>query len=305
MSKKYTILIIPEGTHRVKRFSLHALVFPIIFSIVAAAFGMAGYMYLEYRALAASMPNYNAVRQQAQHQSFQLGELSVQLEDFREQLTQVRSFNQKLRDLSRLDIKLAGALEPAAPGLGGPEGNRSGAGIKIVSSARERQIMAMSRELEQLKTESENELRMQQELVKFLQERRSILQATPNMWPSRGLMTSHFGSRNSPWTGRTSQHQGVDIAAPTGTPVKAPADGVVTFADYDGAYGKTIVISHGYGITTRYAHLSAIGVDVGQQVKRNTLIGNVGSTGRSTGPHLHYEVHISGIPTNPRNYLVD
>lgn len=305
MSKKYTILIIPEGTHRVKRFSLHALVFPVLFAIVVSAFGFAGYMYHEYRALAATMPNYHAIRQQAQHQSFQLGELSLQLEDYQEQLEQVRTFNEKLRELSQLDVKLASALEVQAPGLGGPEGNRSGAGIKIVSTSRERQIMAMSRELDQLRTESENELRMQQELVKFLQERRSILQATPSIWPTRGLVTSGFGTRNSPWSGKVSHHRGLDIAAPIGTKVVAPADGVVTFADYDGAYGRCIVITHGYGMTTRYAHLSAFNVQAGQQVKRGELIGKVGNSGRSTGPHLHYEVIISGVPTNPRKYLVD
>lgn len=306
LPKKYTILVIPEGTHRVKRFSLHALVFPFIFLLLASALGLVGYMYVEYRTMAAAMPNYQAVRQQAQHQSFQLGELSVQLEDFKEQLDQVRSFNDKLRELSRLDTKLAGAMqEVEAPGLGGPEGNRSGAGIKIVSSAHERQIMAMSRELDQLRTESENELRMQQELVKFLQQRRSILQATPSIWPTRGLVTSGYGQRNSPWSGKMAHHRGLDIAAPIGTPVKAPADGVVTFSDYDGAYGRTIVITHGYGMTTRYAHLSASSVTVGQQVKRGELIGKVGNTGRSTGPHLHYEVHLSGVPTNPRNYLGD
>ena len=303
MSKKYTILIIPEGTHRVKRFSLHALVLPLILFMVAGAFGLAGYFYMENRSLAASMPNYQIVRQQTQHQSFQLGELSVQLEDYKEQLAQLKAFSDKLRDLSKLDDKLAKAVEAPAPGLGGAEGNRSGSGIRLVSTSRERQIMSMSRELEQLRVESENELLMQRELVKFLQERSSILLATPSIWPTRGLVTSSYGTRVSPFSGKVSNHRGMDIAAPSGTAVRAPADGVVTFSEYDGAYGKTIVITHGYGLVTRYAHLSGFKVQAGQQVKRGDLIGYVGSTGRSTGPHLHYEVHVAGVPTNPRKYL--
>lgn len=280
---------------------MHALVMPLLLLMIAGVFGLAGYFYVENRSLASNMPNYQVVRQQTQHQSFQLGELSLQLEDYKEQLDQIKSFNDKLRELSKLDDKLAKAVD--APGLGGPEGNRSGSGIKLVSTARERQIMAMSRELEQLRVESENELVMQRELVKFLQERRSILQATPSLWPTRGLVTSNFGTRTSPWSGKVSGHRGMDIAAPTGTPVRAPADGVVTFSDYDGAYGKTIVITHGYGMSTRYAHLSGFKVQAGNHVKRGDIIGYVGNTGRSTGPHLHYEVYVSGVPTNPRKYL--
>ena len=304
MSKKYTILIIPEGTHRVKRFTLHALVLPVLFFFVVSAFALAGYFYVENRALASALPNYQTMKQQAQHQSFQIGELAIQLEDFREQMDSLKDFNAKLRELGAQDAKLARVMTPGL-GLGGAEVDRNGTGVKLVSTTRERQLMAMSRDLDLLRAESENEMLLQQELVKFLQERRSVLQATPSIWPAKGFVTSNYGSRRSPWSGKFTHHSGLDIAAPTGTKVVAPADGVVTFVNYDGAYGKSIVISHGYGLTTRYAHLSGYNVQAGQQIKRGDIIGYVGSTGRSTGPHLHYEVHLSGVPTNPRNYLVD
>lgn len=306
LPKKYTVLIIPDGTHRVKRFTMHALMLPALFALLLATIGFLSYLYIENKALANALPGYYTLKQQTQHQSFQISELALQLEDFKEQMQEVKSFSSQLRELSSQDPRLAKVLQPpAAIGLGGPEGNQQSMGAKLVNTSQERQLMAISRELDILRAESENEMLLQQALVSFLQERRSVLQATPSIWPVKGFVTSSFGPRISPWSGKAAHHAGLDISAPTGAKVKAPADGVVTFVNYDGAYGKSIMISHGYGFTTRYAHLSGYNVTLGQQIKRGDIIGYVGSTGRSTGAHLHYEVRISGVPTNPRNYLVD
>ncbi|MFH1830095.1 MAG: M23 family metallopeptidase [Pseudomonadota bacterium] len=124
----------------------------------------------------------------------------------------------------------------------------------------------------------------------------------PSKWPARGWITSVFGSKRG-WGGRSRIHEGIDIAAPRGTPVVAPGDGIVTYTGYQGGYGKTIMIDHGYGISTRYAHCSMLYVDEGQRVKRGSLIASIGNTGRSTGPHLHYEVHVDGVPIDPMLYL--
>jgi murein DD-endopeptidase MepM/ murein hydrolase activator NlpD len=306
LPKKYTILIIPDGTHRVKRFTMYGLMLPALFALLVSTIGLLGYFYIENKSLANSLPGYHTLRQQAQHQNFQIGELALQLEDFKEQMQEVRAFNSQVRELSSQDPRLAKVLQtPAAIGLGGLEGGRQGTGGKLVNTVQERHIMSISRELDVLRAESENEMMLQQALVNFLQERRSVLQATPAGWPVKGFVTSGFGPRLSPWSNKHAHHAGLDISAPTGTKVIAPADGVVTFVNYDGAYGKSIMLSHGYGFTTRYAHLSGYNVSLGQEVRRGDVIGYVGSTGRSTGPHLHYEVRISGVPTNPRNYLLD
>jgi murein DD-endopeptidase MepM/ murein hydrolase activator NlpD len=126
----------------------------------------------------------------------------------------------------------------------------------------------------------------------------------PSIWPVTGTLRSGVGMRNNPFGGSSVEyHKGQDIAAPTGTPVNVTADGVVVIAGWVRGYGNGIYVDHGNGITTRYGHLSRIDVVVGQTVKRGEHLGLVGSTGRSTGPHLHYEVRIDGQPTSPLQYL--
>ncbi len=127
--------------------------------------------------------------------------------------------------------------------------------------------------------------------------------ATPSLWPVRGRITAGFGERMDPFTGEDEFHKGIDIAAPTGTPVRVAADGILFHAGPAGTYGNEALIDHGYGVTTKYAHLSAVYVKVGEQVTRGQIIGTVGVTGRTTGPHLHYEVLVHGDAVNPVTYL--
>ena len=127
--------------------------------------------------------------------------------------------------------------------------------------------------------------------------------AAPNLWPVEGQVTGSFGERIDPFNGEGAFHSGVDIGSSYGTPVVAPADGVVMVTETLGGYGKTIMIGHGNGISTRYGHLSGYGVTAGQHVHRGDVIGYVGESGRSTGPHLHYEVRINDTPVNPYKYL--
>lgn len=127
--------------------------------------------------------------------------------------------------------------------------------------------------------------------------------AAPSLWPVEGRITGPFGQRLDPFSGEGAFHRGVDIATDYGRPIVAPADGVVSFADFSSGYGRLIVIEHGHGITTRYGHLSAFAVVDGQHVQRGEIIGYVGLSGRSTGPHLHYEVWVRGTPVNPYKYL--
>jgi murein DD-endopeptidase MepM/ murein hydrolase activator NlpD len=127
--------------------------------------------------------------------------------------------------------------------------------------------------------------------------------SAPNLWPVEGPLTGSFGERIDPFNGEGAFHNGVDIATTFGQPVVAPADGVVVFANYLGGYGKALVIEHGNGISTRFGHLAGFGVAVGQEVRRGDIIGYVGLSGRSTGPHLHYEVRIHQTPVNPHRYL--
>jgi murein DD-endopeptidase MepM/ murein hydrolase activator NlpD len=127
--------------------------------------------------------------------------------------------------------------------------------------------------------------------------------SAPNLWPVEGPVTGSFGERIDPFNGEGAFHSGIDISASYGQPVIAPADGMVSFADFMGGYGRAIVLDHGHGITTRYGHLANFAVTPGQYVHRGDTIGFVGLSGRSTGPHLHYEVRINDTPVNPHKYL--
>jgi murein DD-endopeptidase MepM/ murein hydrolase activator NlpD len=141
------------------------------------------------------------------------------------------------------------------------------------------------------------------ELQTYLVSRSAIMNATPSLMPINGWLSSTFGYRRHPLDGSYRLHAGVDIAADSGTPVRAPADGTVIFSGIKEGYGKVVVIDHGYGIQTVFGHNSKLFVTQGQHLKRGDKISEVGSTGRSTGPHLHYEIRKNGIPINPLTFI--
>jgi murein DD-endopeptidase MepM/ murein hydrolase activator NlpD len=142
-------------------------------------------------------------------------------------------------------------------------------------------------------------------LEEFYQDQSVLLASTPSVWPVRGYLSAGFGNRLDPFTGQRDFHAGLDISAPVGTRVQSPADGVIVSAGQKGAYGNSIIIDHGYGVVTRYGHLSGFNVKPGQRVKRGDVIGFVGDTGRSTAPHLHYEVWVRNQAQNPIHYILD
>jgi murein DD-endopeptidase MepM/ murein hydrolase activator NlpD len=138
-----------------------------------------------------------------------------------------------------------------------------------------------------------------------VERRNSLAASTPSLWPTQGWLTSRTGGRADPFTGEADYHPGLDISADRGTPVYATADGTISQASFSGAYGNLVVIDHQFGIETRYGHLSAFRTHRGQSVKRGDLIGLVGSTGRATGPHLHYEVRVNDRILNPLQFLLN
>jgi murein DD-endopeptidase MepM/ murein hydrolase activator NlpD len=137
-----------------------------------------------------------------------------------------------------------------------------------------------------------------------VERRNSLAAATPSIWPAHGWLSSSVGRRTDPITGGADFHHGLDISADAGSPIYATADGTVTHAAREGAYGHLVTIDHGYGLETRYGHLSKYDVKSGVKVKRGQVIGRVGSTGRATGPHLHYEVRVNGRLLNPLQLLL-
>jgi murein DD-endopeptidase MepM/ murein hydrolase activator NlpD len=143
------------------------------------------------------------------------------------------------------------------------------------------------------------------QLEEFYRDQSMVLASTPSIWPVRGYLSATFGNRLDPFTGQKDFHAGIDISTPIGTRVFAPADGVVLSVGVQGGYGNALIMDHGYGVVTRYGHLDAYAVRPGQRVRRGDLIAFVGNTGRSTGPHLHYEVWVRDQAQNPIHFILD
>ena len=166
-------------------------------------------------------------------------------------------------------------------------------------------LREMHEQTKQLNYASINQSKDFESLLKHFENQRNILVATPSIRPTTGWISSKFGRRLSPFTGLSEFHKGLDIATRSGSPVLATANGVVTFSGTKGLFGKMIIIDHGHGMVSRYAHASKLLKKRGETVKRGETISLVGNTGRSTGSHLHYEVHLNGIPVNPERYILN
>ena len=212
--------------------------------------------------------------------------------------------------VERFDAKLRTAVtqlqDPERNLAIGPVGNADqDAAIPGPAPEAEANLTALPGKLSSLETEASRQESSLRELQEYFDDQRSLLASTPSIWPTRGWVTSDFGTRLDPYSAERKMHQGLDIATPHGQPVYTPSDGTVVFTGTEGVYGKVLVIDHGYGVKTRYGHLSEIHVRLGDRIKRGEKVASVGNTGRSTGPHLHYEVRVNGIPENPRKFILE
>ncbi|HET9555202.1 MAG TPA: M23 family metallopeptidase [Anaeromyxobacteraceae bacterium] len=215
-------------------------------------------------------------------------------------LDRVERFDAKLRTAvtSLQDPERNLAIGPV--GTSEPEAAPAGP-----APAAEQSASALPGKLGSLETEAARQEQSLRELQEYFDDQRSLLASTPSIWPTRGWVTSDFGTRLDPYSAERKMHEGLDIATPYGQAVQVPSDGVVVFNGLEGGYGKVLVIDHGYGVKTRYGHLSEVFVKLGDRVKRGDKVAAVGNTGKSTGPHLHYEVRVNGIPENPRKFILE
>jgi len=237
------------------------------------------------------------LRTETSEQREQLLAYSSQVEEITEHLARISQFDRKLRVITNLD-----PADPLPlPGIGGVEEDL----LSAEGLTREGRHRRMTRSFERLSEAANTEALSLQSLVQHLENQQARLAATPSVVPTRGWVTSSFGYRASPFTGNREFHHGIDIAGRMGTPILAPADGVVRFAGKRRALGNTVSLTHGYGVQTIYGHLAEIEVKSGDKVHRGQVIAKMGNTGRSTGPHLHYQVEVSGKPVNPYNYMLD
>ena len=299
--KKYTFIFVPDVTSKFIRFTIPKFV--VKGGILATVALIAAVSWFSYTILEKSHEVKDLERLHAAYaeQQIEIQRVNKKAKHIEAQLARINVYDQKLRVITALESKSAQDFEK----VGGPNHEAvdfSAASDKYTVSL----LKSLDANLDRIGRKAEAQELSYFELDEFFKEQSALLSHTPSIWAVKGgWITSTFGYRQSPFTGLREMHEGLDIATHVKAPVLATANGIVIRANSHRGYGKFVEIDHGYGVVTRYGHNSKNLVKVGQKVKRGEVIALVGNTGRSTGPHLHYEVHLNGVPVNPVRYILE
>ncbi len=299
---KYTFIFIPDVTGEFKRISVSKIVVKGILLVgLVSIFGF-GYFSNYILDKSQGLEELKSLQGVSSTHKKEFQKFTQKLKQLEAQLIRLEQFDKKLRVITALESQ---PEKDKDFGSGGPEKdtmvNFSSASRQYTQSL----IDSLNQEVDLMNERAENQEISFFELDEFFKEQSSLLSHTPSIWPARGWVTSAFGYRKSPFTGLREMHEGLDVATQMNSPILAPANGVVIRVGYHGGYGKMVEVDHGYGVVTRYGHCSKSLVEVGQRVKRGEKVALVGNTGRSTGPHLHYEVLLNGVPVNPYRYILE
>jgi murein DD-endopeptidase MepM/ murein hydrolase activator NlpD len=278
MKQQYFILVLAHSLHgRLRRIHIpHQVLYVVLALAMVGGFSIFGFVS-SYARMAWKVANYNSLRQEADQLRARYQNLQRVVNQTNEQLASLELFANEVSAAYGIKQKLEGPADIAAEG-------------KLVPTFSET-------------IEEYNYLRSSN-LSRSSYSRRWHLNTKPSIWPVDGPLMSSFGQRSDPFSGEGAWHTGVDISAPLGTPVRAAADGVVVFADRSSGYGRLVIVDHGNGYETYYAHLSRFDVIAGQEIRQGESVGAVGASGRVTAAHLHYEVRIHKAPMNPYRFLV-
>ncbi|MFQ5802077.1 MAG: M23 family metallopeptidase [Candidatus Methylomirabilales bacterium] len=296
--RRYSILILGDPPSRTRKIHLSHRGLQAVLLCGGLALLAIAYVVVQYLTVQVKESELQRLRKTVETQRVVGEKLNV----VQEELKQLRAFDHQIRHLAGMEQ--SEGEDGAAVGGGNLE---VGKALREGEEA-QRQALLVDR-LHQDLQRMEREIALREDSLKtlttYLTEQKDRLAATPSIWPTRGYVSSRFGPRKSPFTGRRQRHTGIDIAASRGTPIVATADGVVTFSGRLAGYGRAIVITHGFGLKSFYGHNKKNKVKKGDRVKRGQVIGLVGSTGYSTGSHVHYEVLVKDNPVNPLNYIID
>src|SRR5213078_3762925 len=289
MDKRYsTIIFVPHARAKFRKLKVsHRLLFSVL-SVVTSSLCISTFFSVQYFTSLSQTHELSKLRHENRELQTANEGFSKSVESLRTQLRSVEDRTHKLAivaGISSLDETSQGGVGGLRPADLGENPYRDDVDKM---SLRSRQINKDLSVLEQ----------------KFVA-KSQLLSCTPSIAPVRGILTDGFGGRSDPFTGEQGSHMAVDISSAVGQPVRAPADGIVVKAEWANGYGNVIYLSHGYGYSTRYGHLSSYAVRPGAHVKRGDIIAYVGSTGPSTGPHLHYQVRVNNNPVNPLEYILN
>ena len=305
MKEKITFFITSNSTGRMKKVTISknlfkSLVCCIIIVIAAWAFLMMDYFSLRQRHVDLASDGNSASRQgkSAEHLWDQIKKLDYDINWLKSKLARMYVLEEKLRLLAKEDFGAAANLN----GVGGPLPEDVDPKSEIKNMPGEF-LSEMRQEMGQLQQTSIDQEKEFENLLDLLGRQREIFSYTPTGRPVSGHIYSGYGWRQSPFNDRREFHSGMDIASYYGSPIKSPADGIVIDVERKGGLGTVLVIDHGNGVITRYGHLSMAEKKPGDRVKRGEVIARVGTTGRTTGPHLHYEIIVGGTPVDPKKFM--
>ncbi|MBK5255452.1 MAG: M23 family metallopeptidase [Vicinamibacteria bacterium] len=284
----FTVIFVPNARAKFRRYQIPLNVARVAGRIAAGVGIVLVGSLLHYSSLLFEVSRLRRVEAESHTLLAKTHQIELDAAALRAQMGQLSGIVNKLGVMAGVDAP------PPDPSVGGTGGGTVGDRSAPSGASFEE----MSTRLSALTEKS-------RELTGVFDKQRSLLASTPSVWPVRGYLSAGFGNRPDPFTGLKDFHPGLDISAPLGTKILAPADGNVIFAGMKGGYGNAVTVDHGRGIVTHYGHLDAFNVRVGQSVRRGSVLGFVGSTGRSTAPHLHYEVWLNGSNQNPLLYILD
>jgi murein DD-endopeptidase MepM/ murein hydrolase activator NlpD len=308
MTKKISLIMLSNSGTTVKQLSVPVVVLIALLFVSTLGTILIGNSLHNYYTLWQSMAGNQQMARTMEAQQEEIGQQRLQIQAFAHEINALKyhlikldQFEEKIRVLANLE---SGQGDNHIFGIGGPAPEDLNPQLEL-TQRHHTLIREMHQQVDDLETASQRQEGSFNNLLLKLEGQRNLLASTPAIRPSSGWMTSRFGNRVSPFTGKPEFHKGVDIANRHGTAVLATADGIVSFVGKKGAMGKVVVIDHGHGMISRYAHLNTSLKKRGDKVKRGDVIAQMGNSGRTTGPHLHYEVHLNGVPVNPAKYILN
>jgi murein DD-endopeptidase MepM/ murein hydrolase activator NlpD len=299
--KHFTFLYVPNATAAPKTLKIPKLFVVIALAMLLLGASAAAFVAVKYSGKMQETFKLTALEKENEVLRGTIEEMDHELKQLSNQVSQNFNFQKKARLLANLDEIDSDVTEA---GVGGPHFGyiRS---LSILDDDARNNIQSLRTDIDHLSRQTKLQKESYDEIIASLSEKMEMLNSTPSIRPvPHGFISSRFGRRVDPFTGRLSRHQGVDYSVRLGAAIFATADGVVSYARRWSNFGNVVEISHGHGFVTRYAHVSKIMVKKGQRVKRGDIIARVGSSGRSTAAHLHYEVLREGTPQNPVAYIL-
>lgn len=308
MKKRIKIWLHSGSNSSIREISIHKLTLLFFILLVIGAGGSLSYLGCDYYRLKTISFNNSTLTQAIDSQRNEIKDQRDQIQAFAKNIEVLKS---QVDNLSKLEGKVRliadiGRADNSSGliGIGGIPENDLDQDIPL-EARHNNLIREMHQQVNQTTLAAKQQVLNFEDLIGQLEKKRNLLASTPSIKPVNGWITSKFGYRKSPFTGKRSFHSGLDISNKTGTKIITTANGTVSYAAPKIHFGNLVIIDHGYGRVTKYGHLQKILVKPGQKVKRGEIIALLGNTGKSTGPHLHYEVRINGAPANPLKYILN